>query len=147
MRNFVFHLDTLLRHRKRLEEKERERLAWVHYRLENERRCLRELQSKHAEVRTEMAGLEPRNYDPAEVGWYCVFLNRLDRQMDQVQKRIVGLKSELERQMALWVERTKDRRVLEHLQEKKEHEHVLAMDRLEQKTVDELVVTRFAGNK
>jgi len=147
MRQFVFKLETLLRHRRSLEEKERESLARIHARLENENRHLQELQSKHSQVRRELERQQLRQYDSREVGWYCTFMRRLDSEMEQSAARIQGLKRELQEQLARWVERSRDKKVLENLKEKREREHLIAEDRLEQKIVDEIVVTRFAGRE
>ena len=147
MRKFVFSLETLLRHRQYLEERERERLAWIHYRLENEHRFLQDLRGRHAGVREELARQRLPDYDPPEVGWYCAYLNRLDHEMEQADGRIQSLRRELEQQMALWVERSRDKKVLENLRGRREHEHLTAAEKLEQKAVDEMVVTRFAGRK
>lgn len=147
MRRFVFNLETLLRHRRHLEEREREKLAWIHYRLETERQRLAELQARHADTRREMAQEKLPHYDTEEVGRYRSFLDRLEREIEQASARIRTLHAELEKQTELWVERSKDKKVLEKLRGKREREHLAAADKLEQKAVDEIVVTRFAGDK
>ena len=147
MRKFVFNLETLLNHRIRLEEREKERLAWIHYRLENEQRNIERLQARHLEVREELGQLRLKNYDGGEVALYSAFLRRLDGDIEQAKSRLVGLKRDLEEQMAVWVERSKDKKVLEKLRGRKEREHDTAVEKLEQKTVDELVITQFANKK
>lgn len=147
MRRFVFNLETLLRHRKHLEEREREKLAWIHYRLETEKQRLAELLDRHAETRREMAQEKLPRYDTEEIGRYRSYLDRLEHEIEQASARIRTLRSELEKQTELWVERSKDKKVLEKLRGKKEREYFSAMDKLEQKAVDEIVVTRFAGDK
>jgi flagellar FliJ protein len=147
MRKFKFNLETLLGHKKRLEEREREKLAWIHYRIENEHQRLQALNSRHSEVREEMAQLELQDYEPGEVAWYCSFLDRLDHEIEQVSLHIRALRQELEKQMAAWVERSKEKKVLENLRSRKEREHLTAAEKLEQKTVDEIVVTQFANKK
>jgi flagellar export protein FliJ len=129
-----------------LEETEREKLTWVHYRLENEHQRLRALNSTHSAVREGMAQ-ELQSYDPGDVTWYCSFLNRLDCEIEQVSTHIRALRQELEKQMAAWVERSRDKKVLESLRTRKEREHLAAMEKLEQKTIDEIVVTQFANKK
>jgi flagellar export protein FliJ len=90
---------------------------------------------------------ELQSYDPGEVTWYCSFLNRLDCEIEQVSTHIRALRQELEKQMAAWVERSRDKKVLESLRTRKEREHLAAMEKLEQKTIDEIVVTQFANKK
>ncbi len=145
MREFVFNLEVLLRYRSHLEEKERERLADLHNRLRAEYGTLQRLRDRHAAARRDLERQTLREYDAREVGWYCAFLRRLDQELDMSARRIRALQRELEAQVALWIEKTKDRRVLESLREKKQKEHQVAATRLEQKAVDEIVVTRYAG--
>jgi flagellar FliJ protein len=144
---FVFSLETLLKHRVRLEEKQRERLAWIHYRLENEKRNIERLQARHSEVRAELAQSRLEAYEGGEVAWYYAFLRRLDGEIEQARSRLDGLKRDLEEQMAVWVERSKDKKVLEKLRSRKEREHAAAAEKLDQKAVDELVVTQFANKE
>lgn len=147
MRKFAFSLETLLKYRIRLEEREKERLAWIHYRLENEQRNIERLRARHSEVRAELAQSRLKDYDGGEVAWYSAFLRRLDGEIEQAKLRLAGLKRDLEQQMAVWVERSKDKKVLEKLRGRKEREYDSALEKLEQKTVDELVVTQFANKK
>jgi len=144
---FEFSLETLLKYRIRLEEREKERLAWIHYRLENEQRNIERLQARHSAIRAELAQSRRKDYDGGEVEWYSAFLRRMDGEIEQARSRLAGLKRDLEEQMAVWVERSKDRKVLEKLRGRKEREHDTAVEKLEQKMVDELVVTQFANKK
>jgi len=147
VRKFAFNLETLLRHRTNLEERERELLGAIYNRLQVEIGRMDRLRAKHAEVRSQLSRQELREYDAREIGWYCTFLRRLDHEMEQTARRIQNLRQELEAQMVAWIERSKDKKVLENLRQRKERDYRKAMDRIEQKDIDELVVTRYAREK
>jgi flagellar FliJ protein len=147
MKKFVFRLETLLRHRSNLEERERGKFT----RLRNER--LAEiahrdaLSESQAQTRRELAAIQCSNCDPQEIQWCSRFLTYLSEEMKRSTGRLVELEKRLETQKQIMVASMRDRKIIENLKKKQAQEFLVAEQREEQKTIDEIVVMRFAAAK
>ena len=144
MKRFVFNLETVLRHRMNLEEKERNELSRIRYEFQTEVNRRDDLRGRLRETSMELSRLRSENADIAEVTWYYPYLERLRHEIQLSDKRIVQLDGTLQAQMLVVIEATKKRKVLDSLKTRKHQEFTLAADRQEQKNIDEIVVTRYA---
>jgi flagellar export protein FliJ len=144
MKRFVFALETLLRYRRNLEEKERNELSRLFFRYHREKQSLASLQSKHGDAMMELTQKRTGEVDPREIEWSCLYLKRLEFEMEECRKRIHQLEKEIEIQKKAVIEATKKTKILDTLKSHKRQDYLAAYDKEEQKTVDEIVVTRFA---
>ncbi len=144
MKRFVFNLETLLRHRENLEEKERNELARLRYLRQTEvnnrerlRRCL-------GENLRELCRLRSLDANSEEILWFYPYLDRLRYEIGLSEKTIAQLDKEVEKQLGVVIEATKKKKVLDSLKSRRLKEYNLGVERQEQKNVDEIVVTRYA---
>lgn len=144
MKKFVFRLETLLYHRRSIEERERIKFSRIRGELLAELDHLETLQAKHAETRSELALKKSGECDSREISWFYRFLDRLSLEMAVARERIAQLERELEVQKQIMIEASRDKKMIENLRLKKEKEFLVSLERQEQKSIDEIVVTRFA---
>ena len=144
MKKFTFNLEALLRYRKNLEEKERNQLSRIHFELQTEINRRSDLCRRLREASEELFRLRTANADDVESSWFYPYLERMRHEIRLSDRRIVQLDQALQAQKLVVIEAIKKKKVLDSLKQKKRREFELAVERYEQKTVDELVVTRFA---
>ncbi len=144
MKKFIFNLETLLRHRANLEEKARNELSRLKFLLQTEVNHRSDLQSRLGRTTLELSRLQNKNADSEDVDWHCRYADRMRHEIELSNNRILQLEKELQAQKLAVVEATKKRKVLESLKTKRQREHSLTVERQGQKTIDEIVVTRFA---
>ena len=142
MPKFRFSLQTLLRRREDLEQAARDEMMLRVSRQQQEQQKLEDLKNRRAENSAEMA--EKQNEDAAygELIYYRMYLDRLDQEIDNCQRRLVRLRAEVELQRKVLVEASKKRKTLTSLRDKKEKEFNFAMDKIFQKEIDDIVVLR-----
>jgi flagellar FliJ protein len=143
MKKFAFNLETLLRHRKNLEEKERDELARLHFEYQTEINHRDDLRNRLKETLGELSRLRCKNADSGEVAWFYPYMDRLRYEIELSHKRIAELDRAFQAQKLVVIEATKKKKILDSLKTRKQREFNLAVERQEQKTVDELAVTRF----
>ncbi len=145
MPKFRFNLETLLRHREDLEQKERDALLRVNYKYETELRHRDGLVAKFRETMNELAQKQSSNMDPKELNWFHMYLHRLTHEIRESEKRLAVLEKEVQTQKEAVIEASKKKKVLASLKEKKAKEFTVEMDKQEQKEIDDLVVTRYSA--
>jgi flagellar FliJ protein len=143
MKRFAFRLETVLRHRKNLEEKERNELFRLVALLNQQCDQLKKLQHRSDETLLELAEKKLENFEHAEIGWFYTYLDHLRREMDKCRKKIAQLEEQIQKQKMALVEASKRKKILDTLKAKKEKEYVSGVEKVEQKAVDEIVVIRF----
>jgi flagellar FliJ protein len=144
MKKFAFNLETLLRHRNNLEEKERNELSRITFVYQTEVNRREEIRKRLKETSMELAQLRREKADSEEIAWFYPYIDRLRHEIGESDKRIAQLQQDLQAQKLVVIEAIKKKRVLDSLKTRKRREYNLAVERQEQKTVDELVITRFA---
>jgi flagellar export protein FliJ len=144
---FRFSLETLLRHRENIEQKERDELLQITYKYQMELHNREDLSAKFQETLNELS--LKRNENPAspELNYYYLYLNRLTYEIGECEKRLLKLQSEVQAQKEVVIEASKKKKTLATMKAKKEREYVIAQDKQEQKEVDELVVTRYVSRE
>jgi flagellar protein FliJ len=144
---FKFSLETLLRHREDIEQKEKDELFKRNYRYQSELQHRDVLNDRHRETMNEIARKRNVNADNMELTLFYLYASRLVCEIKESEKRLVALQVQVQEQKDIVIEASKKRKVLASLRSKKEKEFVTAMDKQEQKEVDELVVTRYAAKE
>ena len=147
MPKFLFTLQTLLRHREDVEEKARDELFRISYKqqLEQNRRDL--LRARFEETTADLAAARAKDAGSRELDWYFLYLKRLTKEIEESNRRLEVLNSEVQAQKEAVIEASKKRKTLDLMKKKKARQFVLALEKQEQKEVDELVATRFAGRE
>lgn len=144
MKKFVFNLETLLQHRINLEEKERNELARLKFLLQTEINRRNELLGELRRTSLELSQLQNENGDAREADLYYRYEDRMRHEIELSNKKILQLEKDLQAQKLAVIEAKKKKKVLDSLKARKQKEYDLAVERQGQKTIDEIVVTRFA---
>ncbi len=148
MPRFLFNLETLLRHRESIEEKERDELLRLTYKYQLELRNRDDLASKFQETMKELSTKQAGNSSShQELNCYYLYLNRLTHEIAKCEKRLSRLQSEIQAQKEVVIEASKKRKTLATMKGKKQKEHMVAQEKQEQKEVDELVVMRYTAKE
>ena len=143
MKRFLFRLETLLQHRRNLEERERTKFSIIRGELLAEQANLQTLKAKHQETRFDLAAKKTGHCEAGEIDLCYRFLNRLDREIVRSTRRLAQLEMQVEKQKQSMIEASRDRKMIENLRKKREKEFQVALEQGERKAVDEMVVTRF----
>jgi flagellar FliJ protein len=143
MKKFAFRLETLLRYRKNLEEKEQAELFQLFSRLQRENGHLQDLQRKHQDVLAELTEHRSAGADYGETSWFYLYLDRLRFEMRRSAERIYRLEQDIQEQKTVLIEASKKKKILDSLKTKEQKAYVSAADKQEQKAIDDLVVIRF----
>ncbi len=147
MARFIYNLETLLRHREEIEQKEREALYRLNYKYQTELRIRENLDARYRETMKELALKRIENAAHPELNWYYLYLNRLALEVEESEKRLIRLRSEVEAQKEVVIEASKKRKTLSAMKAKKEREFSAAQEKKEQKDIDEMVVTRYSAKE
>ncbi len=142
MKKFSFNLETLLRHRGNIEERERTVLSRIQFDLQNERQRREQIAQKHMETLGELEALRRTRTEQDELCFYYPYLDRLRHEAETSDKSIVRLQKELHEQKNAVLVASKNKKVIETLKTKKRSEFITEADRQEQKAIDEIVVSR-----
>ena len=143
MKRFAFRLETVLRHRKNLEEKERNELFRLVSHLNQTCDQLKKLQDKNDETLLELTDKKLEEFEHAEIRLFYTYLDHLRREMEQCHKQIAQLEDQVQKQKVALVEASKRKKILDTLKARKEKEYLARVEKEEQKAVDEIVVIRF----
>ncbi len=144
---FLFSLETLLQHRENVEQKERDELLRLTYRYQLELHCRSDLAAKFKETMNELSLKRANNSAHQELNWFYLYLNRLTFEIGECEKRLSQLQSQVQAQKEVVIEATKKKKILATMKAKKEKEYIVALEKQEQKEVDELVVMRHAAKE
>jgi flagellar export protein FliJ len=139
---FRFNLETLLRHREDLEQKERDELMRRTYKYQMELSHRDELKAKFQQVIQELALKQTENPEHHELNGYFLYLSRLNHEIDQCEIRLKQLQLEVQAQTEAVIEASIKRKTLASMRDKKEKEFTTAQEKQFQKEIDELIVIR-----
>jgi flagellar export protein FliJ len=141
---FRFSLEVLLKHREDIEQRERDALFRANYAYQVALRDREQLENKRIHTMKELALKQEENTQPLELNWFHLYLNRLQYEIEECEKRITALDAKVQAQKKIVIEATRKKKVLSALKSKQEKEFIAALDKKEQKEVEEWVATRYA---
>jgi len=141
---FAYNLETLLRYREEIEDRERDELHRLNYRHQVEESIRGELAAKMQNTMNDLAAICADRSQDQELTWFHRYLNRLTCEIKECEKRLAQLKSEIEAQKEAVIEASKNRKTLSSMKAKKQKDFLLDLERREQKEIDDLVVTRYS---
>jgi flagellar protein FliJ len=140
---FRFSLETLLRHREDIEQREKEELLRLTYKYQVEFSNRNGLNARYQETAKEIARKSSVNANDPELNWFYLYLKRLTHEIKECEVRLAKLQSEVQTQKEAVIEASKNRKTLASLKTKREKEFIFEMEKQEQKEIDDLVVTRY----
>lgn len=143
MARFVFSLETVLRHREDLEQKERDELMRRNYRLNSELHHRDDLGAKLQQMMNQLSMKQAGQVDSQELRLFQLYSDRLTHEIGESEKRLVELETQVRMQKDAVIEAAKKKSVIASLKDKKKTEFVTELEKQEQKDIDDLVVTRF----
>ncbi len=147
MPRFLFNLDTLLRHRENIEQRERDELLQLTYKHQLELRNREVLTAKFHETLGDVSRHRADNAAHQELNLFYLYLNRLTYEIGECEKHLSQLQSEIQKQKEIVIEASKKRKILATMKAKQHKEFIVAQEKQEQKEVDELVVMRHAAKE
>lgn len=147
MKKFSFNLENLLRHRKNLEEREKTALSRIQYALNSEQKHRDQIFARNLEALSELEELRRSSATQDELRLYYPYLDRLRHEAEATSKIIVGLEKELHEQKSAVLVASRNKKVIETLKSRKKSEYMLEADRQEQRSIDEMVVSRLGRNE
>jgi flagellar protein FliJ len=142
---FVFGLQTLLQHRERIEQRERDELFRRIYNYQIELKNKNGLGVRLKETMEELSRKQVEDTASPELNWFYLYIDRLRLEIQESEKKLLQIDSGVQEQKKIVVDASKNKKTLVSLRAKQEKEFALALDKQEQKEIDELVVTRYAG--
>ena len=142
MAKFRFSLQTLLRYREDAEQNALDEMMLRVFRRQQEELKLDDLKNRRNDTSAEMAAKQQEDTAYGELIYYRMYLDRLDYEIENSNRRLVRLKAEVEVQRKMLVEASKKRKTLTSLRDKKEKEFNFALNKTFQKEIDEMVVLR-----
>lgn len=105
------------------------------------------LQEKQRETKQKLSRTEAENPEAGDLEWFRLYLNRLSHEIEENEKELKKLNSRVQEQKKAVIEAVKKRKVISTLKAKKEKEFNIALDKKEQKEVEEWVATRYAAGR
>jgi flagellar protein FliJ len=147
VKKFSFGLETLLQYRVTIEEKERLALSRLLFKMQTEMKERDRLRAKRDATMAERARMRGDREDDADAHWYNTYLDRLEFQIKGCGERIAQIQKELDAQKLVVINASRNTKVLDTLKTKMAKEHAATAEKLEQKAVDEIVVTRYANKE
>jgi flagellar export protein FliJ len=140
---FKFNLQTLLRHREDIEQREKDALLRLNYKFQVETNNRNGLAARFQETMKEIGLKCANNAIDQEINWFYLYINRLNHEIKECEQRLAKLQSEIQTQKEAVIEASKKRKTLASLRAKKEKAFTFALEKKEQKEIDDLVVTRY----
>jgi flagellar export protein FliJ len=140
---FRFALETLLRYRQNIEDKERDAMLRLWFEYQTEIRNRADLNVKRHQTMSQIVRMQTENQDQKELAWFYLYLNRLTLEINECEKSLLKLESEIQIQKEVLLEASKKRKTLSSMKARQKKDFIRDLERQEQREVDELVVSRF----
>jgi flagellar export protein FliJ len=141
---FKFSLQVLLKHRQDVEQRERDALLRMTYSYQVAFRHRDALERKRRDTMLQLSRKQAENIQAVELEWFRLYIRRLSDEIEKSEKKLMQLDAEIREQKKVVVEAVKKRKVIAALKAKREKEFNIAMDKKEQKEVEEWVAARYA---
>lgn len=140
---FRFSLETLFRHRRRLEDDAVERLAQAQRRMAEEEATLQRLRALEAWGEQELSSVQTGQRSGWELSATQEYLARVREEIRRSGERLSERGAQFETVRTELLERRKGRRVVEILRDKSQQEHARETERIEGRQLDEAASNQF----
>lgn len=114
---------------------------WFEYQTEMRNRA--DLNVKRHQTMSQIVRMQTENQDQKELAWFYLYLNRLTLEINECEKSLLKLESEIQIQKEVLLEASKKRKTLSSMKARQKKDFIRDLERQEQREVDELVVSRF----
>jgi flagellar FliJ protein len=143
MKKFSFNLESVLVHRKLLEDNERQRMLKIHFAILQAQQLRDNLRNESAEYRRLLGKQGEGTVDIDHIRHLTVYLEKLDQDMIQISHILSKLEEDKRLQVEKLLQAKKKREMVEKLKEKKHSAHIKEAMDMEQKLLDELSVAQY----
>ncbi len=146
MKSFKFKLQPVLHHRQKKEDILKKELAEAKSLFEKERAVLDRLTSKLSDIQAELRHKQQSSFTASEAASYSTYLTRVEREIDVQTIKLTDIAVEVKRAQGRLIEASRDKKIMEKLQEKKYEEYKVEADKAEQTLIDEIATMRYNRN-
>jgi len=135
---FKFKFDTVLKHRKLLEDKEAKEFYKRHSKLDKETATLNDLLNRYKDSQTELARKKEQGIDIAELKIYYTYMNALKLDIRAQRIKVKQADAKKEEQRKELVKAQKNKKVIDKLKENKINEFKEEERTQDLKTLDDI---------
>ncbi|MFQ5737285.1 MAG: flagellar export protein FliJ [Thermodesulfobacteriota bacterium] len=143
MKKFVFKLEPLYDYRQRMEDICKKELGAATAKFEEEELKLRRLTEQYRASSEEIDALKERGAPMEEISLYYSYLLGVKGYIAGQEKVLAEFRKELDRKRGELMEASKSRKVVEIMKDRSISSHTERENRQEQKTADDMAVSRF----
>ncbi len=147
MAKFRFSLEFLLKHREEIEQRQRDALLRLTHSYQRALRYRDSLEDKRRETMLKLSRKAAENPVAGELEWFRLYMNRLVHEIEESEKNLMKLESEVQEQKKVVIEAIKKRKVISALKAKRQKAFHMELSKKQQKEVDEWVSTRYATSR
>ena len=144
---YRFNLESLLRHRKFIEDAKQKELALIQGQLNYELRQLMVLKEKLMQTVNEFKKRQSSNMRPQEFCMFRGYSSHLNKEINEQQKTIEKVEKKVKIARSELLSAVKDRKILEKLKEKRKKEFLREKAISEQKLTNEAAVAQYNRKK
>lgn len=144
---FKFRFETLLTTRRNAEDVFQKELAEARRALAAEQAVLRDKRSTRRRCVQDLQRLHLQNFRAPDIGLYGPYLERLERDIETQQRRVVTAERKVTQKRNALLEAVKKRKVLEKLKEKGQKNHLDAEALRDRKFMDDVASRHHAAYK
>jgi flagellar FliJ protein len=142
---YNFNLESVLNHRKLVEENLQKELAVLRLSLVDEREKLRKYKESRSKLLEELKRKQEEGTTISDVFLYLPFIEQLSKDIEKQKKNILELENDVEQKRQDLVGATKKKKTLEKLKDKGLKTYKQEMTKNEQEFLNEVAVNRFSG--
>lgn len=140
---YIFPLESVLNHRKSVEEGFQKELGILNTALDAENRAHRLLKEKRRHYSEEHRRRQKEKITVSESGLYINYIQRLEKEIKVQQNKIAEIEKQVEVKRDELLAAMKNRKILEKLKQKKKDCYSQTMNRKERIFMDEMGTVRY----
>lgn len=142
---YNFNLESVLNHRKLIEENLQKELAILRLSLVDEREKLGKYKESRSKFLEELKRKQEEGTTISDVFLYLPFIEQLSKDIEKQKKNVLELENDVEQKRLDLVEATKKKKTLEKLKEKGLKAYKEEITKNEQEFLNEVAVNRYNG--
>jgi flagellar FliJ protein len=143
---YTFNLESVLNHRKLIEEIFQKELAVFKKLLSKEKKKLVAYKEKEKKSLKELRLKQIEDIIIPEILSYLTFLDQLSKELETQKERVLEVEEKLDQKREDLIEALKKRKILEKIKEKGWKEYRQELIKIEQNFLNELAIKRFNRN-
>lgn len=139
---FRFRLQSLLQHRKHLEDDCQKDLARARTDLQKEEQALNRFQARKTDQQRKMQDKQKGRHTVTEIRHFQNFLLALEQDIERQQQRVIEYQARFDEKRSNLMEAMKQRKILERLKENERHRYHRDQQKKERSQMDEVASGR-----